>query len=195
MHKRIPIGSLSQRWILLSVLVLALLLMFFIERSQAAVTARAETSEGSEAPEAAESGESDESGEHGASLSGRLVDSLGEPVHDAEVWAFVNGEHEPAGETTSQEDGSYLLDLPQTAFQSVVVRMVRPHFQSVEIVLGDEEVGQLSLAGSLRLPDTELPRRITPGFWIATISFVLVLTLIDDSITFFPFICSCVLRA
>ena len=163
MLKRTAIGSPWQRWILLTALVLALVLLFFIERSQAAVTARAETSE---------------SEVHGASLSGRLADPLGEPVHDAEVWAFVNGGHEPAGETTSQEDGSYLLDLPQTAFRSVVVRMVRPHFESVEIALSDEEVGQLSLAGSLRLPDMELPRRITPGFWVATISFVLVLTLI-----------------
>ncbi len=166
MLKRTAIGSPQQRWILLTALVSALVLLSFIERSQAAVTVRAETSEGAE------------SEVYGASLSGRLVDPLGEPVHDAEVFAFVNGGHEPAGETISQEDGSYLLDLPQTAFGSVVVRMVRPHFESVEIALSDEEVGQLSAAGSLRLPDTELRRRITPGFWVATISFVLVLTLI-----------------
>ena len=141
MLKRTAIGSPLQRWILLLVLVSALVLMFFIERSQAVATARAEPPEASGAVE---------SEVPGASLSGRLVDPLGEPVHDAEVWALVNGGHEPAGETTSQDDGSYLLDLPQTAFRSVVVRMDRPHFESVEIALSQEDIGQLSLAGSLR---------------------------------------------
>jgi len=114
----------------------------------------------------------------GASVSGRLVDSLGEAIHEAEVAALVNGAHEPAAEVASQEDGSFLLDLPQAGYQSVVVKVVRPHFKTMEMHLEPAEIAQLNVGGSVRLEDIELERAVSLGFWAATLTFVLVLVLI-----------------
>ncbi|HSR33008.1 MAG TPA: SLC13 family permease [Anaerolineae bacterium] len=113
-----------------------------------------------------------------ASLSGRLVDSLGEPVQDAEVGVLVNGGDEPVAHTTSQADGSFLLDLPLGEFQTVMVETVRPHFKPLVQPLDSVQVMRLNECGSVNLDDIELARRITLGFWVATLSFVLVLILI-----------------
>jgi Na+/H+ antiporter NhaD/arsenite permease-like protein len=114
----------------------------------------------------------------GASISGRLVDPLGEPIHEAEVVALVNGSSESLAHTASQLDGSFLLDLPEGHYGSVVVKIVRAHFQPVELSLGPALVAQLDECGSIDLDVIELRRKITPGFWVATLSFVLVLALI-----------------
>ena len=119
-----------------------------------------------------------ESGAGGPSLSGRLLDPLGEPVHEADVSVLLNGNEEPAVEATSQEDGTFVLDLPPGALKTVVVKITRPHYHEMEQLLESEDVTRLNAGCSVRLPDTELQRRITPGFWIATLSFVLVLVLI-----------------
>ncbi len=119
-----------------------------------------------------------ESGAGGPSLSGRLLDPLGEPVHEADVSVLINGHEEPAAEATSQEDGTFVLDLPPGALKTVVVQIIRPHYHAMEQPLESEDVTRLNTGCSVRLPDTEMQRRITPGFWIATLSFVLVLVLI-----------------
>ena len=106
------------------------------------------------------------------------MDPLGEAIHEAEAATLVNGAHEPAAETSSQEDGSFLLDLPQADYQSVVVEITRPHFKAQEIHLEPAEIAQLKIGGSVRLDDIELERAVSLGFWAATLSFVLVLVLI-----------------
>jgi Na+/H+ antiporter NhaD/arsenite permease-like protein len=60
----------------------------------------------------------------------------------------------------------------------VGVEVVRPHFKSLEVELGAEEIAQLNAGCSVRLDDIELQREITAAFWAATLSFVLVLVLI-----------------
>ncbi len=119
-----------------------------------------------------------ESDPDGASVSGRLVDPLGEAVYEAEIAALVNGAHEPAAKTSSQEDGSFLLDLPQAGYQSVIVEITRPHYKTTEIHLPPEEIAQLNIGGSVRLDDIQMERAFSIGFWVATFSFVLVLVLI-----------------
>ncbi|MGD8474556.1 MAG: carboxypeptidase-like regulatory domain-containing protein, partial [Anaerolineae bacterium] len=46
-----------------------------------------------------------------AGLSGRVVDPLGEPVHDAEVIALANDDTEPIAHSASQFDGTFLINL------------------------------------------------------------------------------------
>ena len=121
---------------------------------------------------------SHESGAQGTRISGRLVDPLGEPVYDAEVAALVNGSPEPLAHATSQLDGSFLLDLPEEHYASLVVRIARAHFQPVELQLEPAAVVNLNECSSTDLGDIELQRRITAGFWVATLSFVLILGLI-----------------
>jgi Na+/H+ antiporter NhaD/arsenite permease-like protein len=111
-------------------------------------------------------------------LSGQLVDPLGEPVHDAEVLVLVNGGDDPIAQSTSQHDGSFVIDLPRDQYTAVEIEIERSHFQPVRRELDETELAQLGEYGSVQLPDITLERRITAGFWVATLSFVLVLVLI-----------------
>ena len=122
--------------------------------------------------------ETSEEAAQGMSLSGRLLDPLGEPVHDAEVAALEEGGAEPVTHAVSQSNGSFLLDLPSGTYSTLTIEVSRPHYQPLERQLSEAELDQLNTSGSLRLPDIELERRITPGFWVATLSFVLILALI-----------------
>ena len=47
--------------------------------------------------------------------------------------ALVNGSQDALSHTTSQLDGSFLLDLPEGQYVSVVVTIARAHFQRVEL--------------------------------------------------------------
>ncbi|MEJ2207663.1 MAG: SLC13 family permease [Anaerolineae bacterium] len=114
----------------------------------------------------------------GPSLSGRVLDPLGEPVHDAEIAALAGADGAVLAETASQQDGSYLLDLPPGEYEALRVEISRPHFESHEIDLEPAAVARLSAGQPDRLEDVTLERRITAGFWVATLSFVLVLLLI-----------------
>ena len=114
----------------------------------------------------------------GSSVTGRVLDSLGEPVHDAEVFALAGEPEMMVAETTTQQDGSFLLDLPQQDYEAVQIEISRPHFEGQEIVLEPGLVAQLDAGQPVRLEDVALERRITAGFWVAALSFLLVLVLI-----------------
>jgi len=111
-------------------------------------------------------------------LSGWLVDPLGEPVYDAEVSVWANGGQEPLAHGTSQADGSFVLSLPPIQFDTVTIEIHRPHFQSTTLSLDPVQIAQLNDCGSAALEPIELERHITSGFWVATLTFVLVLLLI-----------------
>ncbi len=111
-------------------------------------------------------------------LSGRLVDPLGEPVHDADVLVLADGSDEPVAHGASQLNGSFVIDLPRGQYTAAAIKVERPHFYSVDRELDATELAQLLEYGSVRLPDMTLERRITAGFWVATLSFVFVLVLI-----------------
>ncbi len=117
-------------------------------------------------------------GAEGGSLQGRLLDPQGEPIHDAEVAVLAGGTAEPLAHGASQADGSYLLDLPPGEYETLVVEISRPHFEDETRALPPQDVATLNAGEAVRLPDVELARRLTPGFWVATLSFVLVLGLI-----------------
>ena len=113
-----------------------------------------------------------------AGLSGRVVDPLGEQVHDAEVTALANGDAEPIAHSASQFDGTFLINLPRAQYDKVVLQIERPHFQPIDLELDGAALAQLNDCGSVQFSEITLERRITPGFWVATLSFALVLVLI-----------------
>jgi len=115
---------------------------------------------------------------YGPSVSGRVLDPLGEPVHDAEVAALAGESEEVAAEATTQADGSFLLDLPPQGYEALTIEISRPHFEGHKVVLQPAAVAQLSAGQPVRLEDVTLDRRITAGFWVATLSFLFVLLLI-----------------
>lgn len=117
--------------------------------------------------------------ERGGSLEGRLLDPEGQPIHGAQVVVVVDEiSNDPVTHAESQDDGSYLLDLPPERFNYVTIKISRSHFYPVDLQLAASTVTEINAGHSVRLPDLTLKRRLTPGFWVATISFVLVLVLI-----------------
>ena len=112
-------------------------------------------------------------------LAGRVIDSQGEPVRSVEVGVREGTDAEFIAIAESQHDGTFVVDLPPLQFSPhLVVELDRTHFQFLEVELEEEDVVRLNAGESVRLPDIELPRRITPGFWVATLVFVGVLALI-----------------
>ncbi len=112
-------------------------------------------------------------------LAGRVIDSQGEPVRGAEVGVREGTDAEFIAIAESQHDGTFVVDLPPRQLSPhLVVELDRTHFQFLEIELEEEDVMRLNAGESVRLPDIELSRRITPGFWVATLVFAGVLALI-----------------
>jgi Na+/H+ antiporter NhaD/arsenite permease-like protein len=123
------------------------------------------------------------------SLFGRVTDPQGEPIRGAVVNLVLNGT--PVGHNTenreshslaeSQSDGTFMLDVPPEAvgtIETLTLEISRSHFKSLTWEAQDDDIVRLNQGESLRLPDMELPRRATAGFWVATLTFVAILVLI-----------------
>jgi Na+/H+ antiporter NhaD/arsenite permease-like protein len=146
----------SQRWLLLAILLLGCALVLWGAKPTPVARATGPTG-----------------------LSGRLLDPQNQPVDNAEVIVREGAAGKAIAIAESQGDGTFVLDLTGGPFSSpMVVEIARPHFQSLELELEAEDVARLNVGESLRLPDIELPRRITPGFWVATLTFVAILAII-----------------
>lgn len=111
-------------------------------------------------------------------LAGRVIDPQGEPVRGAEVAAYLNDAEEPTVVGESQPDGVFVLDLPDGPIDSLRVEIERPHFETAEWMVKDDDLDLLRQGNTMRLPDIILQRRLTLGFWVATLTFVGILVLI-----------------
>ena len=115
------------------------------------------------------------------SLVGRVTDSQEEPVRDAEITLIINGNQETLISTTSQPDGAFVLDVPAEIvgdIETLALEISRPHFASQVLEIESDGIARLNRGESLRLPDLELARRITAGFWVATFTFIAILVII-----------------
>jgi Na+/H+ antiporter NhaD/arsenite permease-like protein len=123
------------------------------------------------------------------SLAGRVLDAQGESVRGAAIVMVINGAHSDADDehqhtpfsTESQADGAFVLDVPPDIvgdIETLTVEVSRPHFQSQDWEIDSQDLARLNRGESLRLPDLELARRITPGFWVATVTFIAILVII-----------------
>ena len=115
------------------------------------------------------------------SLVGRVTDSQEEPVRDAEITLIINGNQETLISTTSQPDGAFVLDVPDEIvgdIETLALEISRPHFASQVLEIESDGIARLNRGESLRLPDLELARRITAGFWVATFTFIAILVII-----------------
>ena len=127
-------------------------------------------------------------------ITGRLVDSLGWPVEGAIIAAHSQDteivsteapskgesktEPSPLAENESQEDGSWELILPDLPVASVTVTIERHHFQPQAIRLVADQLELMVQGGSYNVGELTMERRISAGFWAATIVFVGMLLLI-----------------
>lgn len=115
-------------------------------------------------------------------VTGRLLDSQEQPVVDAEIIAHLSGEEvetaERLGETTSLEDGSFNLHLPELPSETAVLTVESHHFNSRQIALAGSPVESLAERGFYHVETLTLERRITVGFWLAGLIFFGVLLII-----------------
>jgi Na+/H+ antiporter NhaD/arsenite permease-like protein len=111
-------------------------------------------------------------------VTGRLADPQGQAVHGAHVVVLDDDAGHEVGEGESHSDGSFSIRLQPFEGDRLAVRIIRPHFHSIEWVPTAEDVAELRTRGSLHVPDLELERRITPGFFIAAFTFAGILALI-----------------
>jgi Na+/H+ antiporter NhaD/arsenite permease-like protein len=111
-------------------------------------------------------------------IVGRVVDSQGVPILDAEVLALTDQHNEPLAEAHSQEDGTWVLEFREIPFHQLRVIIEHPHFQSQTHYLQSDELSIFSEDDIIQIDDITLERQISAGFWVATIVFVGVLLLI-----------------
>jgi hypothetical protein len=113
------------------------------------------------------------------SITGQLVDTRGQPVASAEiVLSSADDGDEPLALVESQEDGTWALELAEAPQRPVTVVIQRPHFTTASFTLDGEDLAQLAANQTISLGDVELTRRVTAGFWVATIIFIAMLALI-----------------
>lgn len=117
-------------------------------------------------------------------ITGRLVDSQGQPISTAKISLAGTGEenahdaHDQETAVSSREDGTWLLSLPSLPSAEIHLKIERPHFKTVTIPFDNNILPQLEETRSHHVGDLTLERRITAGFWAATIIFVGLLLLI-----------------
>ena len=109
---------------------------------------------------------------------GRVIDSQGEPVIEAEVLAATVSQPEPLAEAHSQEEGSWVLVFAELSLEELHISIGHPHFKSQTIYLASTELTTLNEDDIYNIDDVTLERRISAAFWVATIVFVGVLLLI-----------------
>ena len=111
-------------------------------------------------------------------IVGRLIDAQGQPVVEAKITGSISGFEEPVIENESQEDGTWSLGLNDVPQEDMLIEITHPHFEATSTTMGIEERIQLKDDSVYRLGNITMERRITPAFWIATITFVVVILLI-----------------
>jgi Na+/H+ antiporter NhaD/arsenite permease-like protein len=113
-----------------------------------------------------------------ASLSGKAIDMQSLPVGDVKVSLQINGEHEKTYHAETNHDGIYLLDFPVENILSLELEITHPHFKTSTWKASEEEIDFIENGADIRVPDIQLERKLTSGFWVATIVFIAVLVLI-----------------
>jgi Na+/H+ antiporter NhaD/arsenite permease-like protein len=111
-------------------------------------------------------------------ISGQLLDPQGQPVNEAHVSATIPGVDEPLDVAESQEEGTWVLVIPEQPQDEIHILIERPHFQDATITLGEAELVELYENGVYRVGTLVLERKLGAGFWIAAAVFLAVLVAI-----------------
>jgi Na+/H+ antiporter NhaD/arsenite permease-like protein len=112
------------------------------------------------------------------SIAGKVKDQQGQTVKDAHIKVFINGEDTPVQEAETNEQGIFLADLPAAEIEALSLEITHPQFVSTRWDADGGDLLKLTSSTDLRLPDFELERQISAGFWVAAAVFMIVLTLI-----------------
>jgi len=115
---------------------------------------------------------------YGIVLTGKIVDTQGLPVDEAEVTVFAEGEKTVLGEGISGEDGVWRVEVEQAYDGALTVEIQRPHFETATLHLPASNLETDGDSERFYIETVTLQRRVTPGFWVASLVFAGVLLLI-----------------
>lgn len=115
-------------------------------------------------------------------LVGLISNDQGQAIAEADIEVFYDGGHEAVASTTSLENGLWEIELPPFAElmprESVEIEFTHPHYHTNTRELTQDELDALMAGESVNLDQTRLANRFTLGFWVATLTFLLVLGII-----------------
>ena len=111
-------------------------------------------------------------------LAGQIVDNQGQPVPRVQVTVFLNGETEPQAEYESGRDGIFVVSLSNEHLNAARIAMTHPHFSSSAWEADEADLASLNAGNAVYIPEITLERRVTAGFWVATLVFLGILILI-----------------
>jgi Na+/H+ antiporter NhaD/arsenite permease-like protein len=94
------------------------------------------------------------------------------------VSAIVLGIDEALSETETLEDGSWRLSFSEPPPEGIQIHFEHKHFEDLQIDLSPAEFEQLTIGDISNLGEQRLERRISVGFWVASVVFLVVLLLI-----------------
>jgi Na+/H+ antiporter NhaD/arsenite permease-like protein len=114
-------------------------------------------------------------------LVGRVVNTQGTPLEQAEAQVLIDGQATASIHTDAE--GFYLLELAYSpsAIETVdvAVEISKAGFRSIRRNLTPRDIICAGDCGFARLPDIELPRMLNPAFFLATAIFVIVFGIIS----------------
>jgi Na+/H+ antiporter NhaD/arsenite permease-like protein len=112
-------------------------------------------------------------------ITGKVVDKQGQPVESADVTLDVSGEINPIAQVTTQSDGRYTLIVPSSDSipDNLSIRIQRAHFKNLDLNLGSSVISSLRSGEAVAMPMITLTRQINLAFWIATLTFLIMLLL------------------
>ena len=117
---------------------------------------------------------------------GFLFNEQRQPITDATVAIFLDGEEQPAVEAESFENGLWEIELPRLPERSLQIEAQHHHYKTWTYTLNVNDAGlenqeriQTLMSGqSLNLGTVQLDNDYTLGFWVTAGTFLLVLLLI-----------------
>jgi Na+/H+ antiporter NhaD/arsenite permease-like protein len=115
----------------------------------------------------------------GLTITGLLLDPQGRPIAKAQIAAHsLDQETKLLAKAESQADGSWTLLLGSVPAEPITITINRHHFKSQVLNLGKPELKLLAQEGSYGVGELVLARRLSAGFWAATLIFIAVLLVI-----------------
>ena len=116
-------------------------------------------------------------------LIGRVVNTQGAAVDEAEVCVLVGGIEK---ETTQTDDGGfYVMELvltrppTETESETLALKVGKPGYRETHQGFAQQEIACIEGHCHVRVPDIVLPRVLNPAFFLATGIFVVVFGLIS----------------
>ena len=111
-------------------------------------------------------------------IVGSIRDRQGSPVSRAVIQLQTAGPVQVLAETHSQPDGSFSMAVPDPLPSGSLLHIERHHFKPLSIQIDAGAYTRLETNQVFSLSPVSLTRKVTAGFWAATVIFVVVLTLI-----------------